>query len=172
MKVLAFIGQHSKDGPFARLFWSVVRFFQMGATYSRVTHAEALLYGTWDRAAIASASMRDGGVRTKRDVRLNPTHWLVLDVPAWEVDKAIDWFNQHDGASYDWRGALATVLWFLPHSEKSWFCNEAIAAPFGVVDAQRQMPSSFIALCMSLPGSRDVTAEFFSTPEPMEGKSA
>jgi hypothetical protein len=164
MKVLAFVGQHSKDDLTARLGWAIVRLAQLGATYKRSTHVEALLAGPWYSASIGSASLRDGGVRVKRDVRLNPAHWMVIDVPSWDVDKAIDWYSRHHGAPYDWRGAVATIFWFLPQSKTSWFCNEAVAAPFGLIDAHRQTPAAFIATLMSLPGSRDVTAEFFSEP--------
>ena len=172
MKVLAFIGQHNKDDITARLGWALVRLAQIGARFRRTTHVEALLHGPWYAATIASSSLRDGGVRVKRDVRLNPAHWMVVDVPAWDVNRAIDWFDIHAGAPYDWRGAVATVFWFLPDSKRSWFCNEAIAAPHGLIDAHRQTPAEFIAHCMSLPGSRDVTTEFFSTPEPTEAIAA
>lgn len=100
-------------------------------------------------------------------VRLNPDHWLVIDVPGWDLDDAIDWFDAHNGDKYDWRGAMATVLWFLPHSASRYFCNEAVAIPHGVVDAWRLTPAAFIALCMSMPGARDVTAKFFELPEPI-----
>ena len=167
MKLLAFVGKHAKDDLIARLGWALVRLAQVGARYKRTTHVEALLYGPWHSAAIASSSLREGGVRVKRDVRLNPAHWLVIDVPSWDVDVAIDWFDAHKGAPYDWRGAMATVLWFLPHSPKSWFCNESVAAPFGLIDAHRMTPAEFVAVSMSLPGSRDVTSEFFAPQEPL-----
>lgn len=169
MKVLAFIGQHAKDDLTARIGWAIVRLAQVGAVYKRVTHVESLLYGPWHKATIASSSLRDGGVRINRDVRLNPAHWLVIDVPSWDVEKAIDWYDTHQGAKYDWRGAVATIFWFLPDSKRSWFCNEAVAAPHGLIDAKRQTPAEFIATLMSFPGSRDVTSEFFSESEPAKG---
>lgn len=165
MKVLAFTGRHTKDDLTARVGWALVRLAQAGARYKRTTHVESLLSEPWYSATIASSSLRDGGVRVRHGVRLNPAHWMVIDIPIWDVDKAIDWYASHEGARYDWRGAVATIFWFLPDSKTRWFCNEAVAAPFGLIDAHRQTPAAFIATLMSLPGSQDVTAEFFAEPE-------
>lgn len=162
MIVLAYIGNHRKDGITARIGWGLVRLAQIGAKYRRVTHVESLLVGPWHSASIASSSLREGGVRIKRDVRLTPGHWIAIDVPAWDTEDAIDWFAEHEGQPYDWRGALATALWFLPHGVRSWFCNEAVAAPHGVVDGHRLTPAAFIALALSMPGSRVITEEFFN----------
>ena len=161
MIILAYIGNHRKDGTAARIGWALVRLAQIGAKFRRVTHVESLLAGPWHSATIASSSLRDGGVRIKRDVRLTPGHWIAINVPAWDTEDAIDWFEHHQGQRYDWRGALATVFWFLPQSLLEWFCNEAVAAPHGVVDGHRLTPAAFVALALSVPGSRVITEEFF-----------
>lgn len=161
MIILGYVGNHRKDGIAARLGWGLVRLGQIGAKFRRVTHVESLLVGPWHNATIASSSLRDGGVRIKRGVRLTPGNWIVIDVPTWDTEAAIDWFAEHEGEPYDWRGAIATALWFLPHRARSWFCNEAVAAPHGVVDGHRLTPAAFVALALSMTGSHDISEEFF-----------
>jgi hypothetical protein len=161
MIVLAYVGDHRKDGLAARIGWALVRLAQIGATWRRVTHVEAVLVGRGRHCTIASASLRDGGVRIKPDADLTPAHWVAIDVPHWSTEAAIDWFTEHGGEPYDWRGALATLFWFLPHSRSSWFCNEAVAAPHGVVDGHRLTPAAFVALALSMTGSRVITEDFF-----------
>ena len=173
MKVLAFIGQHSKDDISARLGWGIVRLAQVGATYRRVTHVESHLGGPWYDCTIGSSTLRknaDGktGVRTLSGVRLNPAHWMVIEVPTWDVKHTTAWHARHDGAAYSWSGSVATIVWFLPHDPVRKNCVSAVGEPHGVVDVHRMTTAAFMALCMSLPGSRDVTAEFFATPEPKD----
>lgn len=162
MIILAYIGTHAQDGLAARFGWAMVRLAQIGATWRRVTHVEAVLVARGRHCTIASASLRDGGVRIKPDADLTPGHWIAIDVPHWSTEDAIDWFERHQGQRYDWRGALATVLWFMPHGESWWFCNEAVGAAVGVVDPHRLTPAAFVALALSMPGARVCTAEFFA----------
>lgn len=155
-----FIGNHDKDTLLVRAGWAITRSVQRG-TYANVTHCEAIHAEHDDgTVTIASASLRDGGVRTKR-VKLNPAHWLIVDVPAWDVQQSIDWFAFNDGVRYDLRGALATVLLF-GHDENGYFCNEAVGSPF-MRDPAIFGPAQFASLCMSF--GRDVTAEFFTSRE-------
>lgn len=173
MKVLAFVGQHAKDDLTARLGWGIVRLAQVGATYRRVTHVESLLGGPWYDATIGSSTLRPEangktGVRVKRGVRLTPGHWLVIDMPHWDVERTIDWHDQNNGRGYSWVGSMSTILWFLPRDAERINCVEAVASPHGVVDSHRMTTAVFIAHCISC-GGRDVTAEFFSTPKPLEG---
>ena len=172
MKVLAFTGRHHKDDWTARLGWSVVRLAQIGARFKRVTHVESLLEGPWFDATIGSSTLRktpEGktGVRTLKNVRLNPDHWMVIDVPQWDVDEAQEWHESHNGSPYAWLGSLATIVWFLPQIKGQENCVMAVGKPHGVIDVHRMTTAELIAHCMSLQGARDVTAEFFSTPEPL-----
>ncbi|GLS13606.1 hypothetical protein [Hydrogenophaga electricum] len=166
MIVLGYIGNHASDDIAARIGWAAVRAAQKGATWRRVTHVEAVLAGTGRHCAIGSSSLRDGGVRIKPDANLTPANWVAVNVPHWDTEAAIDWFTAHSGEPYDTRGALATVLWFLPHHRGSWFCNEAVAAAHGVIDPHRLTPAAFFALALSQPGARICTAEFFAVDEP------
>ena len=157
MQIIHYIGNHAADTLAVRLGWWITRLVQRGQ-YKAVTHCEAILAEHADGSVtIASASVRDGGVRTKRNVRLNPAHWLIVDVPQWDVQKSIDWFAFNDGLPYDWRGAVATVL-LLGHDQNGWFCNEAVGAPH-IRDSHIFGPAQFADISMSV--GRDATAEFF-----------
>lgn len=158
MLIAHYIGNHAKDTLLVRAGWWITRLVQRGA-YKAVTHVEAVHAVNADgTVTIASASLRDGGVRTKHNVRLNPAHWLIVDVPVWDVQKSIDWFAFNDGLPYDWRGALATVL---PgtQSDNGWFCNEAVGASVGTKDPQIFGPAQFAAITLSI--GFDATNEFF-----------
>lgn len=159
MLIALYTGNHSKDAWNVRLGWWLTRLVQKGQ-YGRVTHCEAILrdYGRGGRADIASSSVRDGGVRIKADVALDPASWIIVRVPEWSEDFARDWFVLHEGAPYDWLGAWATVM--PGHHGKGFFCNEAVAASVGLLDPFIFTPSQFAAICLTL--GRDVTSEFFN----------
>lgn len=158
MLVALYVGDHRADGFRDRLGWWLTRQVQRGE-FRRVTHVEAILAERPDgRHLIASSSLRDGGVRIKA-ATLDPAHWLIADVPAWDADAAREWFAQHIGEPYDWRGALATVL---PgkNASRRWFCNEAVGAAVGLRSPAAFGPAQFAAICFTF--GRDVTAEFFT----------
>ena len=162
MLVALFIGNHGADTLAVRLGWAFTRLVQRGK-YKSVTHVEAIHKVHSDGSVtIASASIRDGGVRTKRNVNLTPGHWLIVDVPAWGVGKSAAWFSIYNGLPYDWRGAVATVL---PgtQNDTEWFCNEAVGASVGLVDPQIFGPAQFATICMTM--GHDVTDEFFKIKE-------
>lgn len=158
MKVAFYIGDHSADGHMARLGWRITRCVQKGP-YGHVTHCEAIHAEHPDGSVtIASASLRDGGVRAKR-VTLDPVHWWIVDVPQWDVVRSEDFLAETAGMKYDWRGAIATV--FLGAQDAArWFCNEHVAAPF-LRASGTFGPNHLTAICLSL--GRDVTAEFFES---------
>lgn len=156
MLIAHYIGKHTKDDLSARLGWALTRSVQRGP-YREVTHSEAIhAVHENGEVTIASASLRDGGVRSKR-VRLTPGNWLIADVPQWDVEESVEFLKSTKGKKYDLRGALATVL-PLKHSRDSWFCNEWVAAPF--MKAPHIFgPAQFCTICMSI-GS-DVTKGVF-----------
>jgi hypothetical protein len=160
MKVACYIGDHAKDDILTRIGWALTRLVQKGK-YRHVTHTEAILAehadGTVD---IGSASLRDGGVRTKRNVRLNPKHWLIADVPQWPVEDTIAWFIEHDGEDYDRRGAFASWLPIMWQMLKEWFCSECLAAIAKLATPSLYGPALFADIAFSQ--GRDVTAEFFA----------
>lgn len=158
MLVAHYIGAHKGDTLAARLGWACVRAVQRGE-FKRVTHSESILAEHDDgTVTIASSSLRDGGVRAKR-VSLKPGHWLIADVPQWDVLRALELLDETEGMPYDLFGAMATVL---PTRQKSgsYFCSEWVAAPF-LRSPQTFGPAQLAAITMSI--GRDVTAEFFAS---------
>jgi hypothetical protein len=157
MKTALYIGNHSGDTLKVRAGWALTRLVQRGI-YQRVTHTEMIHDELTDGSVvIASASLRDGGVRTKT-ARLTAGHWMIVDVPIWSLNQSKEWFAIHNGEKYDMRGALATVL---PGSQyiDRWYCNEACGASVGIVEPQLFGPAQYAAIAMSL--GRDVTEDFF-----------
>lgn len=173
MILLGYIGDKREESFLARVSASVILWAQRG--YSdparRVTHTELLLGGDAQHASIASASIVDGGVRVRHGVVLNPKHWLAIDVPDTEtrnIPAARTWFALHDGQPYDKRGAAGSVgQALLAHGSGAWFCSEANAAAMGLRDPHMYPPAGLVNLVLEL-GARDVTAEFFATPDPKD----
>lgn len=163
MKVALYTGDHAADGMLARTGWFVTRLVQKGP-YGDVTHCEAIHAEHADGSVtIASASLRDGGVRAKR-VMLNPMHWMIVDVPQWDVEQSIELLWETEGNPYDIRGAIATVFIGSPERGK-WYCNQWVSEPF-LKAAQTFGPNHFTAICLTL--GRDVTQEFFRSRQPDE----
>jgi hypothetical protein len=157
MLVALYIGTHANDKLHVRLAWYLTRLAQKGPL-DIVTHVEAIHAQHADgTVTIASASLRDKGVRVKR-VALNPLHWIIVDVPQWEVARSILWFAKHLNELYDIRGALATVL---PGSNVSdrWFCNESVGASIGLRCPETFGPHQFAAVALTL--GTDITDQFF-----------
>jgi hypothetical protein len=149
VKIALFIGNHTKDTPSVRLGWWLTRLVQKG-DYRNVTHVEAILAEHEDGSVtIGSASLRDGGVRMKK-CHLNPEHWDIVDVPQWDAEKANQWFIEHDGEPYDWRGAFASCMPFSWGEWDEWFCNGAVGASVGLKCPEIFGPSQFAAICHSL----------------------
>lgn len=157
MKVALFIGDHTNDSLAVRAGWWLTRLAQKGP-YDRVTHVEAVHAEHADgTVTLASASVRDDGVRAKR-TWLNPANWQIVDVPQWDVNLSAELLAHTNGLPYDWRGALATCLPSSPQDGR-WFCSEWVGAPFLKAPATFG-PHQFAAVALSL--GRDVSAEFFS----------
>lgn len=158
MRVALYIGDHKDDTLTVRLGWWLTRLVQKGEFYN-VTHVEAILAEHDDgTVTIGSASIRDGGVRTKRCF-LNPEHWIIVDVPKWSVIKARKWFEDYKGDQYDIRGAFATA-WPIQWTQKDrWFCNQAVGASANVNSPEIFGPSQFASMAVSM-GSI-ITTEFF-----------
>jgi len=117
---------------FAGLFDAAVRWWTRGP-YSHVELVFA------DGLA-ASASNRDGGVRFKR-ITFAPDRWDFVPIAGDEA-AARRWFEQHQGAGYDYAGLFGFV--WRPGNGKArrWFCSEAVAAALGYRDAWRFCPNT------------------------------
>lgn len=158
MLIAHYIGDHASDSWSVRAGWLATRLVQKGR-FGIVTHCEALVHVHCAGVAdIASSSVRDGGVRIKEQVQLDAGKWLISDVPQWDAVIAAQWFAEHDGAPYDWRGAWAAVM---PghHRTGQFFCNESVGASVGLQEPHIFTPAQFAAICFTL--GRDLTAQFF-----------
>lgn len=158
MKIAHYTGDHTGDDWLARTGAALTRFGQKGP-YGHVTHTEAIHAEHPDgTVTIASASLRDGGVRSKR-ARLNPLHWIITDVPQWDVAQSVLLLAHTEGWPYDLRGALATMLPGRP-SDTAYFCNHWVAKPY-LKAAGSFGPHHFAAICLSV--GQDITTEFFNS---------
>lgn len=106
-------------------------------TRSEFSHVELVL-----STGIAwSAAFADGGVRDK-PIDVNTANWVVINLPP-ELEQAAEaWFAAHRGARYDLLGNLQFVLSPIPHSQRRWFCSEAVAAALGIPEPWRYSPAS------------------------------
>lgn len=152
MIILGYVGDHAQDSLAMRLGWAATRLVQRGE-FARVTHVEGY-YGADDqgRSIIASASLRDGGVRVK-PASLTREHWLAAEVPCWDAKRSLAFILPHVGEKYDTRGALATVFLSGQDADR-WFCNEIVGASVGLISPDIFGPAQFMALALSMPGAR------------------
>lgn len=178
MLTLWYVGDHKDDGLLARVGYALIRLGQVGQKYGRATHCEALIEGDWWAATIAGASLRDGAqVRVKPGVALNPAHWVVLDVPLWDGPAAARWFDAHQGTPYSMLGAAASasmavgllvLLLRRPVATLGQWCSRALGDAAAVDGAEDMSVSELMAVALALPGTRDVTADFFGRARPLD----
>ena len=148
----------ARPGLTNRFGWWLIRTGQK-APYDFCTHTEAIHELHADGSVtIASSSLADHGARSKR-VRLAAGHWIVVDVPAWDVALSVEFFAkaiaQRQG--YDTLGAGATLL---PgkHKAGKLFCTESVLGPF-VPASHYYTPALGLSLCLGF--GRDITQDFF-----------
>ena len=170
MRVAFYYGDHKKDGLRARLGYALIRLGQVSEVYSQYTHCEAILDGSWREAVIGSASVRDGNQVRIKTTDLTPGHWTVLDVPAADAKRARDWFDSNARRPYSMLGAVSSALWVAraalrligrePQELGQW-CSRAVGESIGLVGSQDMSVAELAAALWNLPGTRDVTTEFF-----------
>lgn len=125
----------ARRGGWKGLFDRAVRWWTSGP-YS---HVELVLAdGTcW------SSSNRDGGVRAKW-INLTPRHWDILPV-AGDERAALAFFEQHQGAKYDFLGLFGFILRPYRGDTRRWFCSEICAVALGYPDGWRFDPNTLAA---------------------------
>jgi len=150
--ILGYVGNHAQDSLAVRLGWAATRLVQRGQ-FARVTHVEGY-YGANDagQAIIASASLRDGGVRVK-SAELTRENWVAIDVPCWNAKTSLAFILPHVGEKYDLRGAVATVFLSGEDADR-WFCNEILGASVGLISPDTFGPAQFMAIALSMPGAK------------------
>lgn len=125
-----------RRGGFAGLFDAAVRWWTRGP-YS---HVELI----FSNGLAASASQRDGGVRFKL-IAFHPDRWDFVDVGGDEL-AAFAWFEDHDGAAYDYAGLFGFVWRPGKGAGRRWFCSEAIAAALRYRDPWRFCPNTLAVI--------------------------
>lgn len=176
MITLAFYKGTRQENPKARLFDRLICWWHLSR--GRFSHVELVIPGTrmGGRATCASASSRDGGVRSKR-ITLTTGRWVLVTLPFHPSMPAVDWFDEHEDARYDWRGVAGFVLTWLRDSWSRFYCSRALALairsaalahPDPAVSlewpvAARISPSALFQWAVEQPG-----AEVFELPQTTE----
>lgn len=120
-------------GPAKGLTNKLGRFLVCVGTLSKYSHCELVINGT-----CYSASARDKGVRWKY-IDLTSGHWDLVKVYGDE-NKALAWFAEHQGQSYDWTGVIRFLIPFLRQRPGKWFCSEAVAEALDMPESARITP--------------------------------
>ena len=97
-----------------------------------------------------SASIRDGGVRTKV-MPLSEAKWDLIPLPSTpEAHKQLQrvW-RATEGQGYDLRGALG-IAFGLRHNHRRWFCSEWCATALELSDCWRWSPNDLAAIVSAL----------------------
>ena len=107
-------------------------------------HPQASVYTCY------SASIRDGGVRTKV-MPLPAAKWDLIPLPSTlEAHEQLQrvWAETR-GQGYDLRGALG-IAFGLPQNRRRWFCSEWCATALGLPDCWRWSPNDLAAIVPAL----------------------
>ena len=160
---LAFYKGTRQENPQARLLDRAICWWYRSR--GRFSHVELVIPGTRTAgtATCVSASPRDGGVRSTR-IHLTSGRWVLVTLPYHPSAPAVDWFDQHDGAPFDWQGIAGFVLTFLRESLKRFYCarSQALAIresarisllPLEWPEARRISPSALFAWAADQPGA-------------------
>ena len=86
-----------------------------------------------------------GGVRLKRIHLADSSKWVLIDLPWANARAATRWFQEHEGALYDWQGIFGFVAWPIPNKTGRWACHAACAAALGFPEPNRLDPASLAA---------------------------
>lgn len=91
-----------------------------------------------------SASVRDGGVRSKT-MPLPKGKWDLIPLPGLNEDKVRIFFKETCHRPYDLWGALGVVFKFRQRG-KQWFCSEWCAQTIGLPEGWRFSPNDLAAV--------------------------
>lgn len=177
MRTAWYIGDHKKDTLLARVGYWLIRFGQVRQRFGGHTHVEAIISGPWWNATIIGATRRkeDGACVRIKTTGLTPGNWLILDVPAWDHAEFMKRAKPLLGTPYSDVGAAASasmfvgfILWcagVVIENLDQW-CSRFILQSAGVEGAEDFNVAEAFTLAKSLPGSVDVTAEYFAASKP------
>ena len=112
------------------------------ATNGQYSHCEiAVKHSFADDYHCYSASLRDGGVRSKT-MPLPAEKWNLIEIRDAEAHEKV-WalYQATQGAKYDYLGALGVVL-PIRQATQRWLCSEWCAAALGLQYPDRYSPQS------------------------------
>lgn len=141
-------------GPAADWLHQVSHYAIRAWTWSRWSHAELVIDGVcW------SASSRDSGVRSKV-INLSSGRWDVIDLDLSDSTavRALAWYQQHDGAGYDYLGIARFVAPFLGHSRNRWLCFESVGAALDLAAQHKLTANDLYAWAMQRANTATATA--------------
>ena len=118
------------------------------ATNGQYSHCEiAVKHSFADDYHCYSASLRDGGVRSKT-MPLPADKWDLLEIRDVDAyDKVWALFQQTRGAKYDYCGALGLVL-PIRQARQRWFCSEWCAKALELGQPEKFSPNR-LAHCLA-----------------------
>lgn len=167
-----YIGDHKDDDWLSRLGYWIIRFGQTAEKFGYSTHCEGIESGPWWNCTIWGASRRDGAKVRQKTTELTPGNWRILDVPLWDIEQFKERAVTLRGVPYSDFGAAASAsmlvrvvaaLCRIDLASLNQWCSRFLLQANDVDGAEDFSVSEAMALAWSLPGTRDVTAEFFST---------
>lgn len=167
-------GDHKKDGILARLGYMTIRIGQVNELYGEYTHCEAIFNNDYKNAEIGSASVRDGNQVRITTKSLNPEHWTILDVPSKDAARSKLWFLDNAGKPYSKVGAMSSAVWIVRFilkviNIKPWllgfWCSYAVPKSMDIVGGENMNVAEFKTVLINLPGTIDVTLEYFKNAE-------
>lgn len=169
--LVAFYKSNHKKDPFpASLGYAFIKLGQIGEAFSEFTHCEAIFEGDKEKVRMGSASVRDGYEVRITEAQLNPEHWVILDVPSKSAEESELWFLQNVKTTYSMIGAMASATWIvriflhlfqIKATELGQWCSRAVPESMQIKGSENMNVSEFMTVLVNLPGTRDVTAEFF-----------
>lgn len=110
-----------------------------------VSHCEAVLRQVDTVSDCASASLLDGGVRSKL-MPLPADRWRVYELDA-DAAKALEWLDAHRGEGYDLLGLLGFAFRPFKGFFRLWWCSEAVAAMCGFAEPWRYDVATLESVC-------------------------
>lgn len=180
MKVAFYYGDHKDDG-FGRVGYWFIRRGQVKEQFAHFSHCEAVFEGDHKKALIGSASVRDGNQVRVKQTGLKKGRWVVWDVPRLNTAKSKSWFYQNSGTPYSMIGAMSSAVWFVkaalslfgvdPRSLGQW-CSRSIGESVELVGAADMHVSELATVLWNLPGTVDVTKQFFDELEDNDAELA
>ena len=134
-----------KRGKTPRELWQrLMDWAVRAATRGQYSHCEiAVKHGFAEDYHCYSASLRDGGVRSKT-MPLPDDKWDLIPIrDADAYDRVWALYQSTRGAKYDYTGALGVVVFMsIRQSARRWFCSEWCATVLGLVEPERFSPNS------------------------------